>query len=317
MRFWSTKLAAIAAGLTLSFALHAEAPLAPVQDKGFVSPTHEKMAGKVVFAKSNAALTTPEKPDQFVGAAKLSEPIFFRAYLKRSIENAFRAQGVECRRNDVFRRYDALVDGKQIVPADEGFHHERLTAESFEKSTSIRFDEALNGKITPGEASPQAGFLAKIAPAIPVGTHTLKIVVTASCEDKKFKYHALEKPEAEGEITITVDAADAAKVAPALPPAGLKDEKLATEMRSLMKTQWPKDEILKVVITSKAWTVNKHKISGITQSRTIGTAVAVKQGAACKWFDVTFVQPSNGATFGKTQYDSVGNATDIPCASIK
>jgi hypothetical protein len=306
----------VCAGLALFGATTASAdPLPAVKDNGFVTPTHEKSAGTVVFAKSSAAVTTPEKPEQFTTSFKLSEPIYFRAYLRRSLENAFRAQGTECSKQDAFRVLQIWVDGKHVTPPNEdGFYLEKLQEQSFTMSTSIRFDEPLNGKVNAGEKSAQAAFFATVAPTLAVGAHKLRLAVTGGCANRRSDWVRLDKPEAEGEITLLVEASDV-KGAGALPPAAMKDDKLTGDMRDAMKREWPTDEILKVVIVEKSWQVETFK--GHAVSRKIGTVVAVKQATQCRLFDVRFVQPAKERGFGATQYLSVGDARQVACEALK
>ena len=293
----------------------ANEPLPLVADKGFVTPVHEKMAGKIVFAKTAAAVTTPEKPEQFISAFQLADPIYFRAYLHRSFGNDFRAAGIECRSgvNEAFRYWLAFVDGKSVSD-DTGFFHQPLEQEGLNRSTSLRFDDALNGAAHEGESSPQSGFNQKIRPLLTTGTHKIKIQLVGSCNDSHSNYHKLPQAAAEGEFTVTVSAAQSA-AASSMPTSAMNAPAVVTGMKHVMERKWPTDRILKVVIVDKQWAVEMWK--GHPVHRTIRTAVAVKQGDKCRLFGVTFIQKAAQHGFGATDYNSVGNSDEIPCAGVK
>ncbi len=304
---------------TSAVALAAE-PLAPEPDNGFVTEAHKTFVGKVVFAKSAAAVTTPEKTNQFVDAAALGDPIFFRAYLPSSLNNAFRAEGVECA--DPFRVFQIEVDGKVLSDSNNPyFYWEALDRNAFSKSTSTRYDQALNAKPSSDEKSIWKAFAELVRPELTPGEHKLRLSVSGSCQDlrQSRKTVYLSKALAVGEIGLRVGASDV-KGGGALASAGLKDAKLEKNMAALIGAQWKGDQILKVVIVDKTWNVEKVRVKNtfMPTRRTIGTQVASKQGDACRVSDVTFEQKATGMTaFGPTQYGSVGGSREVSCGAIK
>ncbi|HEY3359374.1 MAG TPA: hypothetical protein VGQ83_39355 [Polyangia bacterium] len=310
------------AGGVLGAVPAAAAPLAPVPDNGFVTPVHKERAGTIVFAPSAAAVTTPEKPAQFTSTFTAGQPIFFRAYLPRSLENSFRAEGVECHTgDDVWRTYSMLVDGKPVGDGGE-FYAEKMAPESFRKSTSIRFDQALNGQPDRTEKSPHRAYNDVVLPALTPGSHKLTLSVGGRCmaRNQRNAVVNLQTPMAKGDFTVTVSAADAAKGGVQLPKAGKKDAKLEKEMAAVMKAKWTQDTILKVVIVDKDWTneVLKTKKATVVTSRRIATKVAVKQGAKCRLFEVVFKQPAQkNKKFGPTEYYSTGDTDELPCQNVK
>jgi hypothetical protein len=293
-------------------------PLAAEPDNGFVTEIHKAHPGQIVFARSAAAVTTPEKADQFTEAFRSGEPIFFRAYLPSSLNNAFRAQGVQCA--DPFRIWSLSVDGTPIGrdAKDPYFFWEPLDQNAFTKSTSVRFDKDLTAA-PDGDRAIWNAFHQVVAPKLTVGEHTLQLAVRGSCDDIAQGHRTptyLATDLAVGTFKLTV--AKGATVDP-LPKAARKDAKLEQEAAKLLAAEWREDKILKVIVVEKDWTKQFEKILGrqVLQRRTIATVVAVQQRSGCRLFDVTFEQAARGKGFGPTARAGTGDAREIACEALK
>ena len=312
------KCLALTASLALIPTLSQAKTLPPEPDKGFVTEVHKTKAGSVVFAKSLAAITTPEKPGEFTNTFKSGEPVFLRAYLPMSLNNAFRAQGVNCA--DPFRLWFISVDGKVVKdgPAD-AFYAEALDPNGFKQSTSVRFDKALNGPADSDKAIWNK-FNALVAPELGPGEHTVELSVRGSCEDlgESRKNVHLDAALATGTFQYIVDK-NAPKVG-VLPKPARKDEKLAKEAAEAIGREWGGDEILKVVFVEPEWTQRYEERLDhrkVLVGRTIAAAVAVKQTKGCKIFNVTFEQLAKGNGFGPTQRRGTGDYREVACAALK
>lgn len=282
----------------------------PVKDEGVTSPVHEANVGRIVFATSSQSFVIPEKTDTFKTSFAAGEGVYPNAYLPRSFENAFREQGVQCGRNQqhVWR---AWVDGTELAPGEElGFFSK--PGDAWQTDTTIRIGVPLTqSRAMKGELA--HALWARGASQLTPGEHTVRLALSGVCDDVSGQRVALARPLAEGEVSFEVPAA--AAPTGKLPPAALTDAKLSGDMAAVMKAKWPGDEILNVVITQPKWTVEVHKLSGLPLSRTIGTAVAVRQQSGCAYFDVTFIQTTSdgGTSYGPTQYNSVGERHAMAC----
>jgi len=311
------------AGTALPPPATAGTALPPVPDNGFVSEVHKTHVGKVVFANAVKSVTTPETPSEFATKLSLSDSIYFRAYLPRSIKNAFRAEGVECVRNEARRVFRMTIDGKP-VGAELYSEHAKSSEDIYTKSTSVQFDQPLNATADLGTKAIWRSFGDFAVPMLTEGTHEITLTVTASCTAHREDYPhvALSAPLASGSFTLTVSAkelADASRLGTHLPKPALKNPKLEREMVDAIKQKWRDDEIYRVVIVEKEWRVRLHDISRLPVDRVIGTLVTAKQSdGKCSAFRVTFVQPALGNNkWGDTAYNSVGDATEMRCDAAK
>lgn len=293
-------------------------PLPAEPDKGFVTEVHKEKAGSIVFARSAAAVTTPEKPAEFVNAFSSKDQIFLRAYLPRSLNNAFRAEGVEC--VDPFRTWAITVDGKSIGRSakDAFVFYEPLDERGFKESTSIRFDKPMNGA-PDGDQSLWRAFHEHVAPRLLPGEHTITLAVRGQCSAKVsgLPTATLSTDLASGTFTFTVPAGTV--LAEVMPTPAKKDKKLEADMARLLEQQWRGEKVLKLVIVDKDWDVERIMLKGkaVPQRRTINTKVAVQQADGCRIFEVSYVQPAKSFTaFGDTAYNAVGGSNEVACEAV-
>lgn len=296
-------------------------------------PVADQHAGKVVFATSLEPFKKDD-PTGFAKAFKYSDTVYWAAYNRKLPKDELAAQGVKCSPYDNNRglAYLASIDGKNVGDAETGLG--TGSDQEWGDGRQLWFQYPLYGK--PSSLGYKGEFDKEAVPTLTVGSHTVKLTLHAWCMDAedKTKRHWLATPVAEGEFTLEVAAADMdginkklavkkeaeAKLAAAnkpvpLPKAAQSNPKLEAEMLAAMKAKWPTDQIKKVVIVDKAWDVQTAFKEKIPQSRTIRTAVAVRQGEACKYFEVTFIQTTKngGKSWSPTDYHSVGDNKPMAC----
>lgn len=113
---------------------------------------------------------------------------------------------------------------------------------------------------------------------------------------------------------------DAKAVVSALPKPAQTNPQLVKEATGLLAAAWQGDQVLKVVIVDKAWTVERVRVQGklVPKRRTINTVVAVQQPKTCRVFDVMFEQEATGpASFGPTTLGGTGASRVVPCGALK
>lgn len=300
-------------------------PLEPVEDDGIVNDVHKKYLGKVVFTQSAEDLAlNSEKPENFTNSFALSDPIFFRTYFKKSLQNAFRAQGVKCHRSgDKWAIYNMSIDGKPV--GEKGhIYYSSLGDKAYSRFTTMRFMEPINGKVEQDTKNFARDFIEKVVPELTPGTHKIGLELTGRCmarnQGNEDRY--LDSPLASGEFTLEVTEDALANLVSEngaqMPAASMEDKELTDKMAKIMEREWPKDEILKVNIVNEDWSVIRNKVTGIITGRTISTAVATKQDSGkCRVFDVGFAQEAQGGgKFSNTRFNGVGRNTIVPCGNI-
>jgi hypothetical protein len=299
------------------------AALDPLPEDGPSSPLHTEKVGKIVFTSDeNAIQKGKEIPAKFKDTFKISEPILYRAYYQHSMRNAFRAQGIECRPNDVDMLYLFEIDG---TPLPKEVYSVRIESPEYERWVSSRSSSPLFGKVSQGELSLARGIMERLMPQLTAGTHKMTMRMSGRCLKARGQPDlvTLEAPLASGDFTLEIGAKDLDKLTAQngekLPQAGRTDAKLAKEMAAIVSSQWKDDQVLKAIIVDKDWTVTRAPLTGIPLRRGIKSAIVVKQQSGkCVIFDVMFEQKANGSRgFGETLFGGVGNNTQIPCANVK
>jgi hypothetical protein len=289
-----------------------------VPDNGAVTETHKTKGGVIVFAAAVDAVVTPEKPDKFKDAFTGSDSIYFRAYLPRSINNAFRADGVDCQ--EPFRVWQLKLDGV-VVPRskdDPYFYWEPLDERGFTKSTSIRFEDALNSK-KPGEVSIGRAYSELVAPRLTKGDHTIELSVSGKCWSKNTKPADafLPAPLATGSFKLSVTQVVQASV---LSKPGMRDSRLQKEATSVMEAQWHGDKVLKLVLVGKDWSVETVVLKGVPvpQKRRLDAEALVKAASGkCRVFNLTLIQPAvSMKKFGATEF-ATGDSREVDCGAAK
>ena len=308
----------------------APAPLPLDPDDGLVGDAHQQHVGKVVFAKSAKAVTTPESPDAYVTALALSDEIHVRAYQPHSIRNAFRSEGVKCVRDNAFRVWDVAIDGQPATDAgSKHFYMERAASEGplYRTSTSVRYDRALNAKADAAEKSLWRAFGDVVVPALTAGTHTITLTVSAVCDaDRSPDYPRvqLKTPLAVGTFELEVSERALKKAAgelgTQLPKAAMQDKKLEQRMREIVKAQWPNDELFQLAIVDKKWRVELFPETTIPHRRYLDAVITAKiPDGGCKMFRISFMQKSLDGIreWGETEWGGVGGNEDLSCGKAQ
>ena len=287
----------------------ASAP-AHVPDDGVNSDVHRANVGKVVFATADTAFVSPEKTELFETEFAAGQGVYASAYLPMSMENALRDQGVRCV-SEQKQVWMVSVDGEAL--AGPGGDTWAASFSAFTSATKLRTGISLTQSAA-GTGTLANGIWALGKGRLGAGRHALHLELSASCKDATGAVQRLTQPLAVGDVSVEIAAAVAATGT--LPPAAKNDTGLSGEMVGIMKAKWTTDEVRKVVITQKDWSVQLHKVTELPVSRTIGTAVAVRQhGTDCAWFDVSFIQTTTdgGVSWGPTQYNAVGTRHPMAC----
>lgn len=113
---------------------------------------------------------------------------------------------------------------------------------------------------------------------------------------------------------------DVANANTELPKSGMNSPALAKQFSAMINGAGADWKMLKLIIASPEWQINRHEISGVIVSRHIVTRNIVKQpNGVCQIQSVTFYQDYNGSVYGKTYMDISAGRTDdylVSCAKV-
>ncbi len=294
-------------------------PLQP--DDGVKSDVHREYAGKIVFSTA-PIVAGKEDATKFITSFKGSQPIYWRAYSRRSAANQARSEGEECDPSgqmNVMRAYAAEVDG---VAMDSLLSAVDLPAKEFAKSTTWSEQVALNASGARDVISLNTNFVWGLAKNLSPGSH--KIVLTAKLKctgGTKF----VSAPMAVGSFTLEVGSGDVAgmtKPVGDLPRASRKDATLSGAGTKIMNAIWKRASssrrAVKTIIVDKDWTIEHNEITGVVISRSIDTIVAYKDKDGCHYYGVRLRQEATSkGRFGETYFGAEDlDREDIACEKL-
>lgn len=277
-------------------------------DDGMSSSTHSKYIRKLVFANTEIVKGQVNE-SAFKNQFTLKDDIYGRVYLEHSLAN-------ESRKNQktftMGGEWHMFIDGKEVVifspPLDEKAHDMWTTWQVvLSPNTSDTYDYGQTAK----------NYWENVY-RLPAGSHTVKMVYRF--RDDGFKDIAV------GEFTLMINEEDRktfieTKCAK-LPAPGMKDAALESELLAEMQGKFKGQTPIKVVIMSKDWGYNRHKVSGVIISRTISAGVALKyDDGSCHFVEFLFDQQNQGGTtYGKSAFGGTnlsGKNFIIPCDNVK
>jgi len=106
-----------------------------------------------------------------------------------------------------------------------------------------------------------------------------------------------------------------------LPQSGMNNPTLAKQFTAMINGAGADWKMLKLIIASPEWQIDRHEISGVIVARHIVTRNIVKEpNGVCRIQSVTFFQDYNGSGYGKTYMDVAMGRTDdyiVSCAKVK
>ncbi len=188
----------------------------------------------------------------------------------------------------------------------------------------------------PADGAANAWLIAEVIPDPAVSTTRGAAIFTKAISELSPRKHSVKLQSLDGHLNVLAEGefqldcttgldrvrevnrqlGDKKLASVGLPNAAMNDPKLENECKAALK-DW-KEKVLKVIITDREWTIQRHPISGAIVSRTINTTVVVKKpDGGCRMFQVSFEQPYSGKKYGKAQQYGVGDSADIQCEKVK
>lgn len=142
------------------------------------SQMHTAKVGQMVFAKADIPLGA-EDASQLVTEFKLGDPIYGRFYLKRSMENEYRAKGWGYPSGDypLDFKLHVTVDGKELAA-----HDSRMVGEWTTYKFSFTRSDSDSGENDWYELD---WFLSEVAPKLEPGKHTIGLTVNGAKDGTK------------------------------------------------------------------------------------------------------------------------------------
>lgn len=305
-------------------------PVEPVKDEGFTSPVHGAHAGEILFSKKPVP-RAPTSDADFGTSFQLTDKIYLRPFLKRSLENDLRATGWQC--------YKDRIRGMKVQVGDAP-EKEWVTIE-WKGTHENNFDDwlswslASDGKryLTEGKLvwTPKSGdyrwdFATEVVPLLKEGDNQLTFHVVGHCYAKGDGYEMQDWTAASSTITLTVPKGGKEaywkKVGPFLPKHALKGgKKLVAPMKKTVAEEWPSEDVLAAVTTSEEWHVALNRYHGKPEHRTVSAVVVVRKKGEerCRAFDLSFRQQytGSGKKFHKAMSLLVGSSKDFPCVNAR
>lgn len=103
--------------------------------------------------------------------------------------------------------------------------------------------------------------------------------------------------------------------------SGMNNPTLAKQFTAMINGAGAEWKMLKLIIASPEWQIDRHEISGVIVARHIVTRNIVKHpNGVCQIQSITFFQDYNGSGYGKTYMDVAMGRTDdyiVSCAKVK
>ncbi len=132
---------------------------------------------------------------------------------------------------------------------------------------------------------------------------------------------SLTVARAEAMHKAVVANSDKANANTEIPQAGMNNPTLAKQFTAMINGAGADWKMLKLIIASPEWQIDRHEISGVIVARHIVTRNIVKHpNGVCQIQSVTFFQDYNGSGYGKTYMDVSAGRTDdyvVSCAKVK
>jgi hypothetical protein len=299
-------------------------PIEVDKSEGITSPTHQKYLNKIVFASSDKSIAKKAEIEaDFKSEFNLGDPIYFRFYLSKTIEQSLAhiddgSSDFESGMNLEFKFYinDVLVDN-----VNGKFEYGDINSEIREKWTTLR------GAFKSVDKSKYIGkyqfeeLLRLNGEKFKIGKNKLKVEIYPISHSNYGKGDVV----ASSEITLNVKNSLINPNDPdiCMPQAKMKDDVLLKNIiknHSEEKTGFKVDP-KNIRITSPSWNVNKN-YKGIPLNRTISVSAGYKDGTNNKCYKAfyTVEQEYVGSKFENETYlltNNIVEKEEINCGCLK
>ncbi|MDX2091827.1 MAG: hypothetical protein SFX73_28455 [Kofleriaceae bacterium] len=283
---------------------------------------HKAQLNKVIFSKQPILADSPDAlplADTFT----LADTIYPYSYVERSFRNDWNSVGMKCfqaQRVGFAVRIDATND---FIPLSSQQNDGRQTAirpnNTKRQLTQVPIDDEENAT--------SDAFTLSVLPRLVEGSNKLTFVVYGECDGNKGKFFMVHS---QGEMTLNIAKGDREKYWATFGPFVPKSQhpqaaKLAADLKKLVTTQWPNEEVIHVTIPSEDWTLERNDLTGRIVKRSVEGAVVARLKSEpnkelCRMFMIGLEQEAKnnaGTSFGASAWGGNGGATDIPCSNAK
>ncbi len=296
------------------------------QEQGITGPTHEKYQKQVVFATADR-LVDDVKESEFTTEFNLGDPIYFRVFMDKIGPKALAPLLPDMDVKDIAL---SMTYGMRFTLAGKPTMDLKFTGFSSRSNnlewTTWRgyFVKHPDAEIT----SDQGGelfreFLARATQKgwIVPGKNKLKVEI--------YPQMALrDKPVTTGEVVATGEVT--MNYTPGVIKAGnpvlcgphkavQKDAALEGQILRYAQSSWKPTEYkpATVLLTSNAWTIYRHPVSGIITRRMIEAVVESKGAEYCKYQGYQFSQVFEGTSYASGTFtDAERTSHFMPCACM-
>jgi hypothetical protein len=278
------------------------------QDQGMTGETHRKNVGKILWAKERI-LKDRQDQIKYETTFDISDPLYGRVFLEKSLPRLSEAQGKGCYNNNSNFRLKVYVDG-----IDKGIINQNYLPDGSTWTTcQINLNLSAGDNVDDvNQGIPEKW--AELVKGLGNGIHQFKFEFYGGDADKCLK------KVAEGSFTLNKSGEKVAAKIKTLPAALKKDAKLEAEMINAIKSRgWQNESPVKVVIIEADWRIIRDLLGNIVR-REINTNVVLKKtDGSCRLTDISFIQEYKGNNkYGITEVYGIGTK-NIPfeCEAAK
>ena len=278
----------------------------------FTSDFHKNNLGKVVFFNKKPKIKS-ENSSTVKEHYKAGDFIYAMAYLDGSFKDLANA------RNAINVTTTIYVDGSKKTSHEFGMSWSTLQEDKTYLFMEIIPDPATNTHSGPAKF---AKALANISPR----EHEIKVTLTGlgiglsniiPFAEGTFRLNCSTGQDQLANYAIIYREKSLNKVY--MPFAEMNNPDLIQSMKQALQNEgWENNKkVQRIVITGSGWKIYKHNITGKTLYRTIPAAAAFKTSdGECKYWNLTFKQVYNGASYENTVVGGVGSIVELSCANV-
>lgn len=282
------------------------------QDQGMTSETHKKNVGKILWAKERIKLDMQDRIT-YETVFDVSDPLYGRVFLAKSLTRLAEAQGIECQDTTEFR-LKVFINGE-----DKGKLHDGSWSDRRWTTGQI----SLN--LTPGDEVDWNNVelpekWAELVKRLPNGNHNIRIEFYGGKGAYGGENDRCLIKYAEGSFTLKKSGEMTSGKLKTLPEAKKKDAALEAEMIGAIKARgWQNETPIKVIIVEPDWRIVRNSF-GVLLRKEINTNVILKKtDGTCRLTDISFERPYQGGNkYGATIVYGVG-MKNLPfdCAAVR
>lgn len=278
------------------------------QDQGMTGETHRKNVGKILWAKERILMNRQDQV-QYETTFNISDPLYGRVFLEKSLPRISEAQGKNCYNNNSNFRMKVYVDGVDKGEINRNYFPGGSTWTSCQINLNL---SAGDGVDNVNIGVPQKW--SELIKTLNDGKHEFRFEFYGGSEDQCLK------KVAEGSFTLNKSGEQAAAKIKTLPAALKKDAALESSMvQAIQSRGWKNESPLKVIIVEGDWRMIRDVFGNIIR-REINTNVILKKNdGSCRLTDISFTQEHKGNNrFGITEVYGIGTK-NIPfdCDAVK